>query len=281
MATHPLLYLSAFFFGSLLVPQKLTRNLPGAAFNLSMAAGIGLSAGAAVLAAGRPISASAVPAGLLSGLLWVGGNLLLVESAIRIGMARAFLLFSLTSINQFAAGVLLLGEGSVTPARVAGVLAVVAGSAFAVPPGEAPRSRSGTLMALGSTLFFGLFYVPLALALPETGVAGGVLLLGAGALAPPALLLAMRGGFGPWARAGARNHLLGLSSGLLFSLGQLLAVSAIGIVGLSIGAPIVNGGLVLVSTLWGVAAFREAPRAALPRVAAACGLVVAGIVLIA
>lgn len=280
MASHPFLYLSALFFGSLLVPQKLTRGLPGAAFNLSMAAGVVLSAGAAAAAAGRPLPAPALLPGLLSGLLWVSGNLLLVESAIRIGMARAFLLFSLTSINQFAAGVLLLGEGTLTPVRVAGVLAVVAGSAFAVPPGLAPRSRSGTLMALGSTLFFGLFYVPLALALPDAGVAGGVLLLGTGALAPPALLLAARGGLGPWAGAGGRNHLLGLTSGLLFTLGQLLAVTAIGVVGLSVGAPIINGGLVLVSTLWGLCAFREVPRPALPRVAAACGLVVLGIALI-
>lgn len=281
MASHLLLYLSALFFGSLFVPQKLTRNLPGAAFNLSMAAGVALAALPIALAAGRPLSASAVPLGLLAGLLWVGGNLLLVESALRIGMARAFLLFSFTSINQFAAGILLLGEGTLTPLRIAGVLAVVAGSALAVPLGKGGVSRSGALLALASTAFFGLFYVPLALALPETGAGGGLLLLGVGALAPPALLLAARGGLAPWARTGGRNHLLGLSSGLLFTLGQLLAVAAIGVVGLSVGAPIINGGLVIVSTLWGVFGFREVPRPALPRVALACGLVVLGIALIA
>lgn len=281
MASHPLLYLSALLFGSLYVPQKLTRDLPATGFNLTMAAGVALSALPAALLGGGSISAGALPPGLLSGLLWVGGNLLLVESAVRIGMARAFLLFSFTSIHQFAAGLLLLGEGTFTPLRAAGVGLVVAGSALAVPPDPGRRSRSGALMALASTLFFGLFYVPLAMVLPEADVGGGVLLLGVGALLPPVLLLALRGGLAPWARAGPRNHLLGLSSGLLFTLGQLLAVAAIRGVGLSVGAPVINGGLVTVSTLWGVAAFREVPRSALPRVALACGLIVAGIALMA
>jgi glucose uptake protein GlcU len=87
---------------------------------------------------------------------------------------------------------------------------------------------------------------------------------------------------GEWARAAGRDHAAALASGSLFTLGQVLAVSAIGVVGLSVGAPIINGGLVVVSTLWGALVFREVgPGRPRLQVAAACALVVLGVALIA
>ncbi|MEM3085598.1 MAG: GRP family sugar transporter [Halobacteria archaeon] len=298
MDPHLLLYLSALFFGSMFVPRKFARRLAGPGYALTMAFGIVAVAGPLALAAELRPPAGAASLALLSGLLWAAGNLLFVEAILRIGISRAFLIFSVTSVNQFLAGVLLLGEGSVTGARVAGVLLVTAGSVVTArsgagggdgtgPEGAASRERSrdvrnGALFAAASTLFFGLFYVPLARALPETGGSGGIALLGAAGLFPPLLLLAARSRMGEWVRAGGRDHSAALASGSLFALGQVLAVSAIGVVGLSVGAPVINGGLVLVSTLWGTLVFREVgPGRARLRVAAACALVVLGVALIA
>lgn len=278
-----LLTASAALLGSQMVPQKYLRGLGGLGFHTAMSAGITLAA----LGAPGPLPppASSLGLSLAAGLLWAAGNLLLLQAVYRVGISRAFLLFSPTSAIQYLAGVGLRGEtGALHLLPILGVAMVTGGAvlaALARPPQAAGGSRVGVVCGLLSNVFFGFFMLPLldgvALGGPRVGVLG--LGLGGLLLAPAAAMVLRARPRLPSVRDGG----LALGSGVMWGAALTLSLLVIPRIGLSIGAPLLNGLLLTVSTLWGVVVFREVGRD--PRriglVALACLLSIAGAALLA
>ena len=227
------------------------------------------------------------------GLCWVIGNYLLIFAVRRAGMARPFCIINLTSVLSFLGGGALLGElGAASVSRVGamvlGVAAVVAGSALVSLISSAASDdsngrasdggvRAGIAAAFAAPIFFAAFNVVVAHGINRSGLALGPAFLSfSPGILLGALLLALlrepdgsdagskdesgaggRSGVHHWLRAPAGWHALALSQGLIWGVAMCCVMNGWLGTGLTLGVPVGQGIITLVSAVWGLAVFKE------------------------
>jgi glucose uptake protein GlcU len=281
--------LGAFFcIGSYLVPVRFAQA-KGLAFLPFMGLGV-LAWDLLSLPSLRTLAAHPLwlGASLLSGVLWVCGQIFANLSLEEVSLAKASALFNFNSFINIAFGLLAFREASGLRAYLyllAGGILLFLGawrvSSVSAAPSKEGDLRKGVFWGLVTGLFWGLYFVPTKAVQvwgPRTGLGSLDLFNGMalGGTLPLLALFFLR----PRGRLSLRNVLAGAVSALLWILGTIGFLSAIGVLGLSRAVPIVNSNG-LVYAAWSLWVFKEFDFSQWPKVLGGSLLVAAGVALMA
>ncbi len=296
---------SATFYGSQFVPQKFCPKFSPELYNISMNFGIFANAFVCMIllsALGFGVDGefAAIPASIafVSGLVWVVGNRLLLVSIKNAGMGRSFTIINMVSVVTFVGAVLFLGELSqLSPAIIANAglaVALVTGGSmmvtFTSSREEGKAASLGMLCAFASSIFFGGSNLLVVLAMNNMRLpfVYTLFLIGSGAFVGMIVIaLTKWKGLGEWKAAPKKWHALALSSGLIWGVGDVLGVLSVKLLGGSIGVPILQGVMTLVSAIWGIGMFGEMKgeksffRGALAKFALGSVITIAGVGMLA
>ncbi|UCF08056.1 MAG: hypothetical protein JSW28_10530 [Thermoplasmata archaeon] len=276
------LMLAGLFFGSQFGPQKFCQNFDSRAYNLSMMMGIAMVCGIMSLVsfvmaipgdvAEKEFSLSNMTLCIMAGVIWSGGNLFILAAVYRIGISRTFPVVNLVIVMAFFAGIVFLGELRDINAVVLfilclGIGSVLAGSYFTTKATSKEEKKvrdvkGGIIAAAVSVIFFGFYNIPILYSLrTETwSVYLAVFFLSMGAVLGGTIFGFLWMGktfLATWKKAVGRWHLLAISGGMLWGAGQTSANLAMVEIGLSIGAPLIQGLVIVVGAVWGLAVFHE------------------------
>jgi|GEM_PF-1267291 len=268
--------LSSAFYGSQFVPQKYCQKFSHELYNISMNFGIifissiffilFLKIGFGLDGYLDIISGLI---GIASGVVWVIGNRFLLVSVENSGMGRSFTIINMVSVVTYLGGVIFLGElSSLSQREVAisglGVLLVTFGSMLVTFTSTKDETGSkvkyGMIFAFLSSFFFGASNLLIVVAmnilhLPFTYT---FFFVGLGAFLGMVLTTFLKfENIKNWKRVPKEWHAFAFSSGILWGLGDVFGVLSIKNVGGSIGVPILQGGMTLISAAWGLGVFRE------------------------
>jgi glucose uptake protein len=274
--------LAAVFFGSQFVPQKYAGGYHVAAYNVSMIAGIALVTLILVIfsffmevpGAGNDLEFNMFNMGLslFSGMIWSCGNFFILVAISKIGISRTFPVVNLLVIFAFFSGILVLGELESVEISIFIVLFlaisfVILGSIFTQNATSSEEKqvkdvKGGIFAAALSALFFGLYNVPILASLQSNTWSPylAVFFLSMGALAGSVILglFEYQKGFIKYIMKAKRKwHLLAVSGGIIWGIGQICATIAMTDLGVAIGAPAIQGFVIVVGVIWGLAVFRE------------------------
>ncbi len=276
------LIMAGLFFGSQFVPQKFCLSFDTRAYNLSMMFGIAIVSGIIAIfslfidmpgnVSEKEFSPFNIGLCVLAGVIWSLGNLYILSAISKIGMSRTFPIVNLIVVVAFFAGIIFLGELRnidfiIILFLCLGIGSVLTGSFFTTKATSKEEKKvkdvkGGVIAALLSTIFFGLYNVPVLVSLRSDSwsvyLAVFFLSLGAilGALFFGFLWLRTEL-FKIWRKAQKKWHLLAISGGMIWGIGQVSANIAMVDIGVSIGAPSIQGLVIVVGVVWGLIVFKE------------------------
>lgn len=270
------------FFGSQFTPQKFCQEFDSRAYNLSMMLGIAIACGIMSLLSFVIAIPGDVPekifslpnAGLciLAGVIWSAGNLFILAAVYKIGISRTFPLVNLVIVVAFFAGIIFLSELRgvdyfLLLLLVLGMGSVLVGSvltsrATSKEEKEVRDVKGGIIAAVISVIFFGFYNIPVLYSLrTETwSVYLAVFFLSLGAVLGGIIfgfVWLRKEMFVIWRKAAGKWHLLAISGGMLWGAGQTSANLTMVEIGLSIGAPVIQGVVIIVGVVWGLVVFKE------------------------
>jgi glucose uptake protein GlcU len=276
------LILAGLFFGSQFVPQKFCTGFDSKAYNLSMMLGIAVVTGIMLLlsfliaipgdVSVKEFSFSNIVLCIFAGVIWSAGNLFILAAVYKIGMSRTFPVVNLIIVVAFFAGIIFLSELQdvdffLILLMALGIGSVLVGSvltsrATSKEEKEVRDVRGGIIAAVISVIFFGFYNIPVLYSLrTETwSVYLAVFFLSLGAIIGGAVfgfVWLRKEMFVIWRKAKRKWHLLAISGGILWGAGQTSANLTMVEIGLSIGAPLIQGFVIVVGVVWGLVVFKE------------------------
>lgn len=275
--------LAGLFFGSQFIPQKFCPDFDTKPYNLSMIIGIiiatfitaAFSLIESQISGNVPKIELGVTEVLLcigAGVIWSLGNFFILSAISKIGISRTFPIVNLVIVVTFFAGTIFLGELEsinyvITLLLIFGIASVLVGSFFTSKATSKEERvtrdvKGGVAAALYSIIFFGLYNVPILISLrTETWSAYlAVFFLSLGALIGVIIfgLIWLRKRYLElWYQAKKKYHLLAITGGILWGLGQLFATITMTYIGVAIGAPLIQGFVIVVGAVWGLVVFKE------------------------
>lgn len=242
---------AALAWGSYMVPFKKFPPANLVRFQLFTTIGIFISAVFVSFSLNYPFSLNLY--GIVGGLLWAAGNPLSLQAVSDLGLSKALPIFlSVVIIVSFLWGVLVFNEISQgLPLAILALILIVVGVIVisATGKGEGKRTKRGIILSLSSGLLFGSQITPLKL----------------GNLTPAEFFFPMSVGiiifgvaFSLFKRIDLKTEgmLVGLLSGLIWNIGNLLSLITVSLIGLAKGGPLIQF-QVLVAVLWGLFYFKE------------------------
>lgn len=242
---------AALFWGSYLVPFKISKSQSLLQFQALMAVGIGLSGLLISLILGYPLTLNVY--GLLSGVLWGSANAISLIAVLNLGLSRAApLLSSLVILSSFLWGVVVFRE---LPSGIimgfVGIAFIILGVIIVSSTGntQSQNIKKGLLAGILAGLIFGIQLVPIKIGQVSTRdfffpVCFGIFITG--------VLIAkvMKVKF---ENKAIKESLL---SGMIWNIGNLLSLISLSMIGLSKMGPI-SQSAILVAILWGLYFFKE------------------------
>ncbi|MBI3109613.1 hypothetical protein HYZ06_01090 [Candidatus Daviesbacteria bacterium] len=242
---------AALFWGSYMVPFKISKSQNLLQFQALMAVGIGLSGLLISLILGYSLTLNMY--GLLSGVLWASANAISLVAILNLGLSRAApLLASLVILSSFLWGALVFGE---LPTGITmgffGIGLIVLGVILVSTTGNthSQNVKKGLLAGIVAGLIFGSQLVPIKVGNVATRdfffpVCAGIFITGI------LISQAMRVKF--------KNEAIkeSLSSGFIWNIGNLLSLISLSMIGLSKMGP-VSQSAILIAVLWGLYYFKE------------------------
>jgi glucose uptake protein GlcU len=175
-------------------------------------------------------------------------------------------------VVAFFAGVIFLGELSSIDAVIIillclGIGSVLVGSYFTTratskEEKEVRDVKGGVIAALLSAVFFGFYNIPILASLrSETwSVYLAVFFLSLGTILGGIVfgfIWLKKEIFTLWRNAVKKWHFLAISGGMIWGIGQVSANTAMEEIGVSIGAPSIQGLVIVVGVVWGLVVFKE------------------------
>ncbi|MEE9151221.1 MAG: GRP family sugar transporter [Thermoplasmata archaeon] len=274
--------IAGLLFGSQFVPQKFCKGFDTKAYNLSMIIGIALiSMIIAFLSLVLPIPGndsrieldfSNIALCLIAGIIWCLGNFFILAAISKIGISRTFPVVNLLVVVAFFSGILFLEElhsidYAILMILFFGIACVLIGSFFTAKSTSKEEKKKkdmkgGVITAALSAIFFGVYNVPVLASLRSETWSPylAVFFLSMGALLGAVifgLLWLRKKFFVLWRGAGKKWHLLAISGGMIWGIGQVFATIAMSEIGIAIGAPLLQGLVIVVGVIWGLAVFKE------------------------
>ena len=241
---------AAVIWGSYLVPyKKVKANIYYS--QLLMCIGIFLSS--IIISVVLEFPWSITIFGILGGIIWTIGNYFSLSAIEKIGMSRAFPLWTANTLVAFSWGVVVFKELTSTSIifGLLGVLFIFTGCFFIgrTKKEEEKSNIIGILFALLAAVFFGSVMVPLKIA--ELSAEEYFLQMSWGILFSSILIFLLNREIPSKLYLGK-----GLMSGILWGLGNFFGTFAIFMLGLSRGVPMTQLS-VLVGTSWALFYFKE------------------------
>lgn len=242
---------AAIAWGIYPVPFKISKSKNLIQFQLLTGAGIFLSGLIISLFFGYSLNLN--PYGLFSGVLWGIGNAIFLTAIFNLGISKAVpIASSLVILSSFLWGVLVFGEiPSGVTVGFLGIGAIILGVILVSTVGSAQSQniKKGVVAAILSGLIFGSQLVPLKIGHLATKdfffpMSAGIFLTG--------LVIF-------FVKKGKLKHEslgLGFLSGMIWSIGNLLSLVAISLIGLAKAIPVTQSST-LIAVLWGVFYFKE------------------------
>jgi glucose uptake protein GlcU len=242
---------SALAWGSYIVPFKKSPSSNIALFQTMMTIGVFLFALIVSPLIGYPLSLNIY--GIAGGILWGIGNMLSLKAVSELGISLAMPVWvSVVVIGSFLYGILLFHE---LPSGILlglfGVVFIIFGVIFIGTTGKSERKniRQGITAAVIAGICFASQLVPLKIAKLTSAefffpMSVGILLFGVG--------------FALYKKVKFTNEAIGKSllCGGMWSVGNLLSIIAVSILGLAKGLPLTQSA-VLIAVLWGLFYFKE------------------------
>ena len=242
---------AAFTWGSYIVPFKKSPTSNLIQFQALMTVGVFIFALIASPFLGYSLNFNLY--GLAAGVIWASANALSLVVVSDLGISRGMPVWvSMVILTSFLWGVLVFHE---LPAGIwlglFGIILIILGVILVGSTGnvESKNVKRGLVLAILAGLLFGSQFVPLKLSnLPPQifffPMSFGIMITG----------LAI----GLFKQTKFKNEAVGASllSGIIWSLGNLLGVIAVSLIGLSKGFPITQSA-VLIAVLWGLFYFKE------------------------
>jgi len=242
---------AALAWGSYIVPFKKSKASDLIQFQALMTVGVFLFSLVVTPILGYSINFNFY--GLLSGIMWGLGNALSLIVISDLGMSRGLPAWvSLVILTSFLWGVLAFNE---LPAGILvgliGIILIIFGVILvsSVGSSNSRHIKRGLIIAAVAGVIFGSQFVPLKLGQLSPQVFFFPMSLG---IMMTGLAIAL------FLKVKLKNEavLESLASGAIWNLGNLLAVIAISLIGLSKGFPITQSA-VLIAVLWGLFYFKE------------------------
>jgi len=188
--------------------------------------------------------------GLFSGLIWTVANLLALYSVKLIGLARTSpLLAGFSIITAFTWGAVFFGETFDSAVLALAAIGLLLSGLPLVASGEKNPTvqKKGYFMAVASGLIGGSYIIPMqATQTLQSGFFS--LSLSIFAIGIPLFFFAKR--------FIKKETIAGLISGILFNLGSLSVLVAVGLIGITIAYPI-SQTATLFAVSWGILYFKE------------------------
>lgn len=242
---------SALVWGSYIVPFKKSPSSNIALFQTMMTVGVFLFALIVSPFIGYPLSLNIY--GIAGGIFWGIGNILALKAVSEIGMSLAMPVWvSVVVIGSFLYGILLFHE---LPSGILlglfGIFLIILGVVFVGTTGKSERKniKQGIIAATIAGIFFASQLVPLKIAKLTSAefffpMSVGILLFGIG--------------FALYKKVKFTSKEVGKSllCGGMWSVGNLLSIVAVSILGLAKGLPLTQSSL-LISAMWGLFYFKE------------------------
>jgi glucose uptake protein GlcU len=276
------LIMAGLFFGSQFVPQKFCPSFETRAYNLSMMFGIAIVSGIiAVLSffldmpgnvSEKEFTPSNIGLCVFAGVIWSLGNLYILSAISKIGISRTFPIVNLVVVVAFFAGIIFLGELRdihfiIILFLILGIASVLSGSYLTTKATSKEEKnvkdvKGGVIAAALSTIFFGFYNIPILMSLESDywSVYLAVFFLSLGTIIGAiffGFLWLRKDLFRIWRRAQRKWHYLAISGGMIWGIGQVSANMAMVDIGVSIGAPSIQGLVIVVGVVWGLAVFKE------------------------
>ena len=213
--------------------------------------------------------------GLFSGIIWTVANLLALYSVKLIGLARTSpLLAGFSIITSFVWGVVFFGETFDSLVLALTAIVLLLGGLPLVSSGEKNPSiqKKGYFTAVASGLIGGSYIIPMqATQTLQSGFFS--LSLSIFVIGIPLFFFARR--------FIKKETVAGLVSGILFNLGSLSVLVAVGIIGITIAYPI-SQTATLFAVSWGILYFKEiVQKQGILRVAGGAAIILCGAALLA
>ncbi len=242
---------AALAWGSYIVPFKKSPSSNLIQFQALMTIGVFLFAAVISPILGYSINFNMYA--ILAGVMWALANVMSLIAVSDLGISKAMPVWvSLVILASFLWGVIFFHE---LPTGLligfAGIILITLGVILVGSTGKAEsrNTKRGLLLAIASGIIFGSTFVPIKFAnlSPQISffpMSFGIMLAG--------LIIALFG------KVKFRNEAVFASflSGGLWSLGNLLAISAVSLIGMSKGFPMTQSA-VLIAVLWGLFYFKE------------------------
>lgn len=242
---------AALCWGSYLVPFKKSPSSNLIQFQALMTVGAFLFAAVISPVLGYSINFNMYA--ILAGVMWASANIISLIAVADLGISKAVpVCVSLIILVSFLWGALFFHElptGLLT--GFMGIILIILGVILIGSTGKAEsrNTKRGFLLAVLAGAVFGSMFVPVKLnnLAPQISffpMSFGIMLTG--------LIIALLG------KVKLRNEAVfaSLLSGVLWSLGNLLAISAVSLIGLSKGFPMTQSA-VLIAVCWGLFYFKE------------------------
>ena len=213
--------------------------------------------------------------GLFSGIIWTVANLLALYSVKLIGLARTSpLLAGFSIITSFVWGVVFFGETFDSLVLALAAIVLLLCGLPLVSSGEKNPSiqKKGYFIAVTSGLIGGSYIIPMqATQTLQSGFFS--LSLSIFAIGIPLFFFARR--------FIKKETVAGLVSGILFNLGSLSVLVAVGLIGITIAYPI-SQTATLFAVSWGILYFKEiVQKRGILRVAGGAAIILCGAALLA
>ena len=213
--------------------------------------------------------------GLFSGIIWTIANLLALYSVKLIGLARTSpLLAGFSIITSFAWGVVFFGETFDSLVLALAAIGLLLSGLPLVSSGEKNPSiqKKGYFIAVTSGLIGGSYIIPMqATQTLQSGFFSSSLSIFA--IGIPLFFFARR--------FIKKETVAGLVSGVLFNLGSLSVLVAVGLIGITIAYPI-SQTATLFAVSWGILYFKEiVQKRGILRVAGGAAIILCGAALLA
>jgi len=280
-ATGILFALVAIFsWGSSLVPFKLAGKVDGIQYNLFISMGIVISTLIALPLLNFSFGFSIH--GLVAGAMWALGNTIGIFSIRLLGLSKAVpMMGACIVLTSFLWGILFFNEQlKLILVALIGIVLLIIGIPLIVTSREQMTSSSAKplIFAIITGVTFGSYITPLKLSgLPINEYIFSMVL---GILVTSSIIyllsLYMRK-----QRPNFNKIFHGISSGFMWTIGNITSLFAISSLGLSIGLPLTQAQL-LVATSWGLFYFKESTnKEAVLKIIIGAILVLSGAVLLA
>jgi len=192
--------------------------------------------------------------GLAAGFMWAIGNVMSLSAVENLGISKAMPLWvSVIILTSVLWGSLVFHE-SVSPGGIGGIVLIIIGVILVgmVGEGNSKNIKKGIALALLSGIIFGAQLTPLKLGHLSAQVFFFPMSLGI-------VLTGLAIGFVNKVDFEKKGAVAAAFSGGIWSLGNLLGVIAVSILGLAKGTPVTQSA-VLIAVLWGLFYFKEIPQ---------------------